>query len=252
MIIITGPGRSGTSLVAKLYLELGFDPGGSWMTSVDAGLEEKEVVSANLRIMEAVGFGHLGPPIQKPSPLTKPLLALWERFAPQKLDDYMERLVYRMPTLVSRRRGFMRWDKLDEVIERFGPELRRVAQSRDVAKDPRFLWTLGTWADAGAAIDHVVICIRSLDAMIKSRVAAGHLRFMSRAEARTSIVYGLGLCMSALYDHKLSYSIQRFPDFLDDPDQLYRALRFPQQVSRADFQTAFERIVDRDLVHDSA
>ena len=38
MIVVTGPGRSGTSLVAQLYRELGFDPGGRWHDDVRARL----------------------------------------------------------------------------------------------------------------------------------------------------------------------------------------------------------------------
>jgi hypothetical protein len=47
MLIITGPGRSGTSVLALFCKEMGFDPGGEWYDSVDAGLENERVVKIN-------------------------------------------------------------------------------------------------------------------------------------------------------------------------------------------------------------
>src|SRR5271155_2443635 len=55
MIVITGPGRSGTSLLARLYGELGFDPGGRWEPAVHAGFEDREVVTVNLELARAMG-----------------------------------------------------------------------------------------------------------------------------------------------------------------------------------------------------
>lgn len=52
MVIITGTGRCGTSLLAKFCREMGFDPspGGAWYHSVNAGLEHSEVVRINTSI----------------------------------------------------------------------------------------------------------------------------------------------------------------------------------------------------------
>ncbi|HZP81761.1 MAG TPA: hypothetical protein VFB21_09010 [Chthonomonadaceae bacterium] len=47
MLIITGPGRSGTSVLALFCQKLGYDPGGQWNASVDAGLEHPQVVAIN-------------------------------------------------------------------------------------------------------------------------------------------------------------------------------------------------------------
>lgn len=47
MIIITGPGRSGTSVLAQFCLKMGYDPGGSWHDRVDAGLEHPRVAVIN-------------------------------------------------------------------------------------------------------------------------------------------------------------------------------------------------------------
>ena len=56
MIVVTGVGRSGTSLIAALYQELGFDIGGGWVPSINAGLEAPDVVEANERLMADLGL----------------------------------------------------------------------------------------------------------------------------------------------------------------------------------------------------
>lgn len=52
MLIITGPGRSGTSLLAQFCKELGFDPGGEWHDGVNAGMEFPVVVRINDAILK--------------------------------------------------------------------------------------------------------------------------------------------------------------------------------------------------------
>lgn len=44
MIFITGPGRSGTSVLALFCKQMGINPGGAWHNSVDAGLEDEQLV----------------------------------------------------------------------------------------------------------------------------------------------------------------------------------------------------------------
>ncbi len=54
MLIITGPGRSGTSLLALFCREMGFDPGGTWHEFVDAGLEYPPVVRINSALQKDI------------------------------------------------------------------------------------------------------------------------------------------------------------------------------------------------------
>ncbi len=54
MLIITGPGRSGTSLLALFCKEMGFDPGGTWHEFVDAGLEYPPVVRINTALQKDI------------------------------------------------------------------------------------------------------------------------------------------------------------------------------------------------------
>lgn len=56
MIIITGLGRSGTSVIARLYQELGFDLGGIWDPKINAGLESPDVVAVNDAIKKELGI----------------------------------------------------------------------------------------------------------------------------------------------------------------------------------------------------
>ena len=248
MVIITGPGRSGTSLIAKVYRELGFDPGGEWIEEINAGLESHEIVRANAKIMSDLGVGLLGPPRTPLMPA--PVARAWKRVAPVWVDTRLRLLFSRLPALVMRRRGFMRWDRFEDVVEKHRTALQALADSYDVMKDPRFCWTLDVWAAAGVEIDRVLLCVRALDASIRSRYAAGHLELVSGGEARTWTVYGLGLCMTAIANHRLAFRVLRFPDFLTDPEKLYGELSFPRPVSRQSFMQVFERVVRPELVHD--
>jgi hypothetical protein len=47
MLVITGMGRSGTSVLAALCARLGYDPGGEYREGINAGLEDPAVVAVN-------------------------------------------------------------------------------------------------------------------------------------------------------------------------------------------------------------
>ena len=47
MLVITGPGRSGTSALALFCRAIGCDPGGVWCDEVNAGLEDARVAAIN-------------------------------------------------------------------------------------------------------------------------------------------------------------------------------------------------------------
>lgn len=54
MLIITGPGRSGTSVLALFCRKLGFEPGGAWYTNIDAGLEDEQIVRMNDEMLHEI------------------------------------------------------------------------------------------------------------------------------------------------------------------------------------------------------
>ena len=70
MIIITGTGRSGTSLLAKILKDLGFDIHGGWDEEINAGLEDSRVVSLNMKMLADLGC-------------SDPALG-WDSFRPKK------------------------------------------------------------------------------------------------------------------------------------------------------------------------
>jgi hypothetical protein len=252
MMVITGPGRSGTSLVAQICRDLGLDPGGVWNPAARAGFEDREVVRANRDIIQDLGirgsgrrFGFM-PDERFPSGI--------KRFARSMLPEPRQRQIRSMirhpPWRSKHLMDVIRWDRLDGAVARHGARLRQLAATRAASKDPAFCWTLTVWMAAGASIDHVVIAIRSLDAMAQSRVSQDWLSRRSHGAIKNWFAYGFGLLMSAVYDHRLSYAITRFPDFLRQPEQLYEALRFPEPVPFERFLEVFHRHVKPDFVHD--
>lgn len=246
MIVITGPGRSGTSVLAQLYKELGFDPGGEWVTEIQGGLEPPDVVEANEEILEALGVSPMGAPVGGKRRIRRAGKAL----IPSRYRDGLRYALRYMPWMGSKQPSLMRWEAFAETVQRFAPRLRTLAERYRVTKDPRFFWTLPVWAEAQVPIEHVLISIRHLDATVQSRARMDSLRFHGESGARNSIIYGLGLTLYGLEDHGIPYSLVRFPDFLAKPDMLWRAARFPQPVDEARFMEVFKGLARPELVHD--
>ncbi len=124
-----------------------------------------------------------------------------------------------------------------------------LARDTEVVKDPRFSYLFPVWLAAGAAIDHVVITMRDLDAMVASRLAAGQTE-LSASELRKSLQYAIGMVSAAVAEHEVPHTWLRFPDFLQDPAALYDVLPFPRPVERDRFTAAAERLFDQSKVHD--
>jgi hypothetical protein len=253
MIIITGPGRGGTSLVASLYRELGFDPGGVWDPHANAGLEDYEVVRANGHIIRDLRLSVLAGREVGERLRSEHSDVLDDTPPPRfrsRVRDAVQGLAFRALGRDVEQLGLMPWERFDAVVDRYRPRLLELASTHPVVKDPRFCWTLGVWAAAGVGIEHVLLCLRNVDAMVESRVAAGQILFKSKAGAKNAMIYGIGLCVASLHDHRIPYSIVQFPDFLEDPEALYTALRFPRPVQYDEFESALTRVRQDSLVHD--
>ena len=250
MIVVTGPGRSGTSLLAALYKELGFDPGGRFEPAVSAGLEAMDVAMTNLRLAEELGTSirerRGGRTLQFLGALVRKARNRGPRLLRRPFIDAVDRMRYRRTAP-----DLMRWDSLPGVVQRHGEELRRLARDRPVVKDPRFCWTLRAWLAAGAPVEAVVLTVRPLEAMADGRLRARMYSTRARHWAVHNYCYGLGLLMTAAAEHRVPVVTLRFPDFLDDPDALYGALPWPGPVTRQDFDRAFAATYDPTLVHDS-
>lgn len=253
MIVVTGPGRGGTSFVSRLYTELGFDTGGEWFESTNSGAEHPDVVRANGLIIQDLRLSVMaskeaGERVRRDAP------ELVGDASTSPLRSRIRGLIDAAALKVLGRGGeqleLVPWERYDDVARKYAPDLLAIAESHEVVKDPRFCWTLGAWARAGAPIDHILFCVRNVDAMVESRIKAGHILFKSRGAAKNSFIYGMGLCLAALHDHRIPYNIIQFPDFLDDPAHLYGAMRFPRPVDRDAFMTAFTSLARPDLIHD--
>ncbi len=207
MIIVTGPGRSGTSVLAKIYDRLGFEVPGSWNhdRNVNAGYEVPEVARLNYRMINELGGVHSMP---EPS--------------------------------------FIDWQGQEKVADRYGKEIRAVAKKFKVVKDPRFCITTRLWIMAGVEVDFVAITTRTLDDMRTSRIKMG---LPKDNRIWNEFAYEVGLAVSVCIDYEVSFSILRFPNFIQDHASLYSSLRFPKPVTEEQFKKAFDASVRKDMVH---
>ena len=249
MIVVTGPGRAGTSFLAKLYRELGFDPGGEWYSDVNAGLERIEFLQLNRTVAEELGValrerrgGVIGRQLLRLLPEIDRLPLRYRRAARTALDS----LRYHDSSLVD----LLDWEALDAVADRHGDEMRSLAKAQPVVKDPRFCFTLGAWLRAGAPVDSVVLTLRPLDAMVESRQRVGHLSKQALGWSKHNFAYGIGLLMTWAAEYRIPVSLLRFPDFVGDPDALYTSLPLPEPRAPEAFRAAFDRVIDPSLVHD--
>lgn len=254
MIIITGPGRSGTSFLARLYQSLGFDPvpgGGGWEESINGGLEDLEVGRVNLEIIRALRMQSQGSIVadrakrildRRPSSKASPGVSPGSASSASVLGELMA-------WTVGRRIRLQRWGDLAAAAATVGPQLRDLAVDRDVVKDPQFCQTLAVWASSRAPIEQVVISLRETRATAEGLVRVGHLPTWAARNAPNHVAYRVGLLMTAVVDYRLDHVVLRFPDFLHRPDYLYEVLKFPAPVERRVFIEAFGRLVNPDLVH---
>jgi hypothetical protein len=187
-----------------------------------------------------------GPP---PFGLVRGVARLPTRWLEVDTRTALQHWYVRLPWKRMRRVHPVRWDRVEKVAARHGAALRGYAATHRLAKDPLFTWTLPVWIAARAPIDHVVVCVRDLDAMVSSRSASGLSFFYSTSAMRSAFVYGIGLALTSLWDHGLSHTVLRFPDFLDEPSTLAAALA-PTGVSAEAVCAALARLADRSLVSD--
>lgn len=249
MIMITGPGRSGTTVVAQIYKELGFDPGGKLVPTERAGLEAREIVEINNAIIGSLELDTL---IRgcRPSMLPTWVKKISEKTIPVTAASQIKRFFASSRDRTGKL-NLINWDKFDQVVEIYKETLQLLSNKFEVCKDPRFSWTLPVWAAANAKIDNIVVCIRSLSSMVKSRLEAGHLETRSLSEAKNSVIYATGTLFMAIYSFDLPYVTLKFPFFLKDPKELYKVLPFPEKVEYKQFERIFFKVVDLDKVHEA-
>jgi hypothetical protein len=260
VIIVTGPGRSGTSVLAQLYQQLGFDPGGRWIPKVNAGFEHGEFWRLNNALAVGVGATMLKAPEAPPAAAGRaepPPTTGYRRIVRSVKRRAVKALSPSPPPPPSKPKGagnangrvrMIDWARVPAVVQEHGEEMVRLARETPFVKDPRFIWTLPIWLAAGAEIEHVTITTRAMEEMVASRHAAGQSKF-SAVELRNTLTYGLGVVSAAVYENDVSHSFIRFPDFLHDIDGLYAALKFPSPVDPVLFRETAEKLFDPDQVH---
>jgi hypothetical protein len=236
-------------MLAALYRELGFDPGGRWHPSARAGFEADDVRTVNLAVADELGLsikrrrgGRVVQTVDRAATSAG-------RMLPGRLRPSLQRAV----DVVRYQRAtpdLMQWNRLGTVAAHHGDELRALAKERQVVKDPRFCFTLRVWLASGVPVEHVVLTIRPLDAMAESRVRVGMYPARAKDWGKHNYCYGLGLLLTATAEYRVPLVVLRFPDFLERPDALHRSLPFPAPVTEDAFAEAFTRVYDPALVHD--
>ncbi|MGH9170387.1 MAG: hypothetical protein ACRD0Z_05895 [Acidimicrobiales bacterium] len=244
MISITGPGRSGTSVLAALYAELGFDAGGQWSQELDAGYEARDIVAVNKAIGSDLGITMTGK-ARGPTSFTLPQGSALSKIS--KRYQLHHRL-NTLPGLRAGKLGLVAWDRFDATVEKHAATVRQLAGERQISKDPRYIYTLPVWLEAGADISHVVVTTRKLDAALASRRDKRLVGFSSDCDAKNSLIFGVGLCLTTCLDHGVAFSLIRFPEFLNDTGAL-AALPLLGDVPRADLDEAVRAVVRPELVH---
>jgi hypothetical protein len=163
----------------------------------------------------------------------------------ERVESVLTKVRYRRDSL-----DLLDWSKLDAVVDQYGERLRKLSVEVEVVKDPRFCWTLPAWLASGATIDALVMPLRTLPAMVDSRIRAGMIPEAGRSWAMNQFAYGIGLVMATAAEYRVPVEVLRFPDFLDHPRLLHQRLPLPEARTWEEFEVVFERVHDASLVQD--
>ncbi len=237
MIIISGTGRSGTSFLGKLYVELGFSVAGAdvWRPDGYAGVESPEVNELLAEIMQ-----DLVVPLNS-NKIFRLMFSFGKRVVGKKIANKSTRRALRFSPLRNQIL-LHNMEKFDEIVQKFSPRINELASRYEVIKAPGFCRTLGVWAAAGAQVDFVVITIREINKVIASQNRIGALRYTDSNMAYNHYASQLGYLLAAVADHNLKSELVHFPDFLEAPKTLYDQLVFPAPVSENNFLLAFKKV----------
>lgn len=258
MIVITGPGRSGTSIMAQLYIEMGFRAHGemSWSDSIRAGFEARDVVDLNRAILKELGATDLAPRgsalIQKAAAAVAKVGRRVRRisgpYSPLRIETRLNDMAARLE-YARRRFNGVRWDHIEQIAQTYGAQIKATSERHELVKDPRFTWTLPVWLRAGASIDAVIVCVRDIATMVQSRIDAGMIPKAARISASDNFVYGIGILLTTLVLHDIDFVVLPFPRYLDDAAELYRKLPARAKSDYASFARAFRATVQPGLIH---
>ena len=183
-LIVTGPGRSGTSAVARVLHESGFAVGEAFAPASrhnERGFyEESAVVELNERIFDDCGMTGM----------------------------------QRCPS---------REEVLDAAV-RYRDEMRRLvaASTAHGWKDPRFCVTLEAWLPHFASPPRVVVCLRSPEAFVQSAVRAYGV--VPRERLEDWWAGHLRRALDTIAAYRLGATCVAYDDLLAHPRDIVRAL----------------------------
>ncbi len=246
MVVITGTGRSGTTLLARLYQELGYNVGGGeeWWDEADAGLEPADVNELNLGIMRQLAL---------PSGFPGKAFAakIW-RFINKLIPKGAKRGVtetIRNSRIVRNNLILNRYSDISKVAEQHKDEIISISKKYEVAKSPTFARALPVWIEAGADIDHVIISARDVESVTKSQERAGFLRYDSFDMGCNHYALLAGMCLSTVVKYDVSFTIMQFPKFVEDHSHLYENLFLSKGESFKNIDNTFSEIADLNKVN---
>jgi len=244
MIIVTGAGRSGTSMIAAIYSAAGVKVGGSWDETVRAGLEDPEAVAINRVLASSLGVSLLGDrrpvkPLGEAAPRLKRAtdLMVSEDFRRRAKAYYRARPWNRAPF-----KG-IRWSAVPRLVSEYAPTLKAYSQRTVVVKDPQFTVTLPVWAQSVSDIDAVVLMHRDVREMIVSRKTAGHAVPAQDERSRNMFTYALGNVLETCMANNIPVVSLRFPDILEDLPTLAGKLPLPSGIDRQTILAAVRETV---------
>ena len=250
MIVVSGPGRSGTSVLMQMYAQLGLlDPDLGWYKAIRAGLEDQEVVDLNAAVLDYVGGSLAGTRKRRwwqwIKPIRRIVRGLLLRFVPPA-HIAADRVARRLSEREVRNIEFPRHSRFAAAAGKFGEQMREIAERQVLVKDPQFSLTLPVWLMAGAQITDVVLCSRKMDDLVASRINSGLIGGFGPDDARVMMTFALGSAVSAAWDRpEVRTVFLRYPDFIDDPVTTARLVPKPLGVSESDVRSALLRVRER-------
>ncbi len=252
MIVVTGPGRSGTSILAALYQRLGYDPGGTWNESVNAGLEQPDIVRLNKAIAIDLRLTMMMKPKKRfrlEDYVGKDRAEQIKRRLGPKHTVGVNRRIHALPWNKVRQIRLLEWDRLSTTVTDHRAAMIELSERFEVVKDPQFTWTLPAWLESGAAISSVVLATRNLESTIASRTHRQMSSIVSYGNAKNASAYALGLAMTACWDREIDLVVMRYPDFLTDLKMLHGSLPLLRDLPYATFETEAKQVIDVKMVH---
>ena len=225
MLIVTGLGRCGTSLVMRILKDLDFNLGVNvdWYDEINAGLELGSVH----RITSEMYFRFLKKGME---------INLDEKSEFNHWKDYTFRYILNNFDRDNRQKDFV-----------------------DVIKDPRLTWhpdLIKVFWECRKDIK-LLICHRDPSKIFSSRIKMGKDFEDPKDERMKDVnVFKIDFCdfLTEVMKLEIQYELIYFPNFLKEPEILYKSLSnlCPNfKIIKDDFFKSFNKIVNLDLHHES-